>query len=99
MTKLIACLALALGSALAAAPLASTAAAQTAKTADVSAAFGNTVVSTYPDGRTAKLWIKADGTYTATGRRGKPSSGKWSIKGAKVCLKQQKPTPAPFTYC
>lgn len=66
---------------------------------DVSAAFGNTVVSTYPDGRKAHLRMNADGTYTATGRRGKPSSGTWSVKGEKVCLKQKKPTPAPFTYC
>lgn len=66
---------------------------------DVSAAFGATVVSTYPDGRKAHLKMKADGSYTATGRRGKPSSGTWSIKGDKVCLKQKKPTPAPFTYC
>lgn len=66
---------------------------------DVSVAFGNTVVSTYPDGRKAHLRMNADGTYTATGRRGKPSSGTWAIKGEKVCLKQKKPTAAPFTYC
>ena len=90
---------LTLATAIAAAPLASAAFAQAPRTPDVSAAYGNTVVSTYPDGRKAKLWIKADGTYTATGRRGKPSSGKWSVKGEKVCLKQHKPTPAPFTFC
>lgn len=66
---------------------------------DVSAAFGNTVVSTYPDGRKGHLWINADGTYAATGRRKKPSSGTWSVKGAKICLKQKKPSAAPFSYC
>ncbi len=70
-----------------------------AATPNVSAAFGNTVVSAYPDGRKGKLWLKADGSYTAAGRRGKPSSGRWSIKGARICLKQQKPSPGPFSYC
>jgi hypothetical protein len=65
----------------------------------VAAAFGNTVVSTYPDGRKARLWLKEDGSYTATGRRGKPSSGVWSIKDDKICLKQKKPSAVPFSYC
>lgn len=62
-------------------------------------AFKNTIVSTYPDGRTAKLWLNKDGTYRAEGRRGKPSSGRWSVKGEKVCLKQSKPFAGPFSYC
>jgi hypothetical protein len=95
MTKLIC--ALGLIPAFALAPMAAPSVALAAP--DVSVAFGNTVVSTYPDGRKAHLWMKADGSYTATGRRGKPSSGTWSIKGDKVCLKQKKPTSAPFTYC
>ncbi len=66
---------------------------------DVSVAYGNTVVSTYPDGRTALLWLKADGTYTAVGRRKTPSSGRWTLKGTKICLKQVKPMPGPFSYC
>jgi len=62
-------------------------------------AFGNTIVSTYPDGRTARLWLQPGGTYTAQGRRHDPSSGHWSLKGGKVCLKQSKPMWTPFTYC
>jgi hypothetical protein len=62
-------------------------------------AFGNTVVSTYPDGRKGRLWLKPDGTYTAAGRRNTPSSGKWSIKGDRICLKQRQPIPGPFAYC
>ena len=69
------------------------------KAPDVSPAFGNTVVSTYPDGRKAHLWLAEDGSYTPTGRRKTPSSGVWSVKGGKVCLKQKKPMAAPFTYC
>lgn len=65
----------------------------------VEAAFGNTIVSTYPDGRKAKLWLHPGGTYDGQGRRGKPSSGRWTVKGAKICLKQLKPVSAPFSYC
>ena len=65
----------------------------------VAAAFGNTVKAQYPDGRYQRLWIHADGTWEAVGRRGSWSSGKWSQKGEKVCLKQSRPFPAPFKYC
>ena len=62
-------------------------------------AFGNTIVSTYPDGRQGQLWLHADGSYAAEGRRGDRSSGHWKIKGAKVCLKQSSPHAFPFSYC
>lgn len=65
----------------------------------VAVAFGNTVKALYPDGRHQRIWIAADGTWEAVGRRGKWSSGKWSLKGGKVCLRQVKPFPAPFRYC
>lgn len=65
----------------------------------VAAAFGNTVVATYPDGRLQRIWLRADGTYDAVGRRGKPSSGKWTLKADKVCLKQSSPFRAPISYC
>jgi hypothetical protein len=65
----------------------------------VEAAFGNTVVSTYPDGRTAMLWLKPNHTYDAVGRHRRPSTGTWSVKGDKVCLKQKTPRAAPFAYC
>ena len=66
---------------------------------DVAAAFGNTIVSTYPDGRTGLLWLKADGTYTGKGRRRLPSSGTWTIKSSQVCFRQLRPRRAPFSYC
>jgi hypothetical protein len=65
----------------------------------VEAAFGNTVVTTFPDGRTQLLWLNKDGTYTAKGRRRTDSSGRWTMKGEDVCLKQLKPIPMPITYC
>ena len=61
--------------------------------------FHNTIVSTYPDGRQARLWLDPDGGYRAEGRRGDPSSGHWQIKGEKLCLRQSRPIPVPFTFC
>ena len=89
-------IALLLTTALLVAP-ASGALAQDAK--GVAAAFGNTVKSTYPDGRNQHLWFKDGGVWDAIGRRGKPSSGTWTVKGEKVCLKQVKPFKAPMTFC
>ena len=65
----------------------------------VEAAFGNTIISTYPDGRTAELWLQAGGDYTAEGRRHDRSSGHWKLKGERLCLKQSHPIPVPFTFC
>ncbi len=65
----------------------------------VQMAFGNTIVSTYADGRTGELWLRPGGDYTARGRRGDPSSGHWKVKGDQVCLQQSKPLAIPFSYC
>lgn len=70
-----------------------------AQASPVDQAFGNTILSTYPDGRTAELWLHPDGSYTAEGRRGDPSSGHWSTKGEKLCLKQSKPMPSFIAFC
>jgi hypothetical protein len=57
-------------------------------------AFQSTIVSTYPDGRTAELWMNPDGTYTSMGRRHDRHSGRWALKGDKVCFKR-----GLFGYC
>jgi hypothetical protein len=62
-------------------------------------AFGNTIVSTHPDGRKARLWLEADGSYTAEGRAGNRASGTWKLKGDKLCLREHRPFPTPFPYC
>ena len=54
-----------------------------APSAKVATAFGNTVLSIYPDGRSQKIWLKDDGS--------------WTVKGEQVCLKQTKPA-LPFGH-
>ena len=65
----------------------------------VEAAFGNTIVSTYPSGRSTKLWLNRNGTYEGQRTNGKHTAGRWSLKGGKVCLKQTKPAAIPLTFC
>lgn len=65
----------------------------------VAAAFGNTVMSIYPDGRTQKIWLHQDGTWAGLGRDGRPLSGRWSVKDDKVCLRQSHPLTLPVAYC
>src|ERR1700753_1817579 len=81
--------ALLLFAALLATPLSATAA--TAPAANVKAAFGNTVMTIDPDGRSRKIWLQPDGTWTGLSRRGLDLAGKWKVDGEKVCLSQSKP--------
>lgn len=63
------------------------------------AVFTGVFVTTYPDGRFAKLWLERDGEYRAQGRRLDKSFGRWSVKGAKTCLRQSRPIPVPVSFC
>ena len=65
----------------------------------IEGAFGNTVVSTYPDGRQGELWLEPGGAYTSKGRRGDLSGGHWTVKGEQLCLKQSKPISVFFSFC
>ncbi len=85
--------------ALAAAALLAAQGAALASPSRVDAAFGNTILSTYPDGRQAELWLQPGGAYHAKGRRGDDSHGTWRVKGDRLCLSQHAPFPAPFAFC
>ena len=65
----------------------------------IEGAFDNTIISTYADGRQARLWIDRGGGYRGEGRRGDASSGHWFLKGPKLCLKQAHPLPVPLAFC
>ncbi len=62
-------------------------------------AFENTIVSTSADGRSARLWLDTDGRYRGMGRNGDASSGRWSIKNEKLCLRQGRPVPMIVSFC
>lgn len=70
-----------------------------ASASTVQAAVGNTIVSTYPDGRTAELWLQADGAYTGKSRNGEQLGGHWTVKGDKLCMRQSRPFPIFFSFC
>lgn len=62
-------------------------------------AFRNTIVSTFPDGRSARLWLDPDGAYRAEDRSAGRSSGRWTVHGERICLRQRRPLPSPVAYC
>lgn len=66
---------------------------------NVAVTFGNTVMSIYPDGRSQKIWMHPDGTWTGKSRRGLDLSGKWDMKGDRVCLRQTRPPTLPISFC
>ena len=70
-----------------------------AQSSGLEPAFGNTIVSTHPDGRQARLWLSADHRFRAQGRGGNRSSGVWRVRGDQLCLTQRRPLPIPIPYC
>ncbi|HXA37391.1 MAG TPA: hypothetical protein VNW53_00185 [Phenylobacterium sp.] len=65
----------------------------------IAAAFGNTVTTTYPDGRSQQIWLQPGGLWTGLGRTHAPFAGTWDLKGQKICLKQKKPPTLGLSYC
>ena len=66
---------------------------------DLEPAFENTLLSTYPDGRTARMWLKRGGRFEGRGRRGGLSSGTWRVRDGQVCFSQRRPIPLPGSFC
>ena len=62
-------------------------------------AFGNTIVTTYPTGKVTRLWMDPDGTFVLLRSTGKRHSGRWQVKGERICFKQTKPIPLPVSHC
>jgi hypothetical protein len=73
--------------------------AQAADPSGVAAAFGNTVISSYPDGTSQKIWLHADGSWSGLSRRNVSLEGRWTIRSDKVCLRQTRPATLPISYC
>ncbi len=76
-------------------------AAQAAEPAEsITPAFGNTVVVTYPDGHTNRIWFLADGKWDGQSRHGYARSGRWSLRrNGGICLKQAQPPTLPISFC
>src|SRR5262245_24090928 len=64
-----------------------------------SVVFGNTVKVDYADGRFERIWFERNGAWRALSKRGTWSGGRWSVKADKICMRQQRPFPAPIRYC
>ena len=67
--------------------------------ANMAPAFTGTIVSTYPDGLHGRLYLAQDGGWRGVSRHGNASRGRWSVRGERLCLRQQRPIPLPFSYC
>lgn len=59
--------------------------------ANMSGAFGNTVLSRYAHGGWVKHWFEADGSYRAQFSSGRTISARWRIEGDKICLNGIRP--------
>lgn len=57
-------------------------------------AFGNTLVSTAPNGAVTQTYIDPDGTYRSIAL-GMDSRGRWSVWRGQICYSQTSPAPAP----
>lgn len=60
-----------------------------------SGAYGNTIDSTYTDGRTAKVYVEADHTYSIKLPDGFVIKGTWADAGGQSCFTPTDPAPKP----
>jgi hypothetical protein len=67
--------------------------------ADINAAFGNTVVSRYPDGGWVKHWFDPDGSYSAQFSDGRRLAARWAVQGERVCLTHMRPNMFIPRFC
>ncbi|MDI1326921.1 MAG: hypothetical protein PSV23_09015 [Brevundimonas sp.] len=67
--------------------------------ADMNSAFGNTVVSRYPDGGWVKHWFNPDGTYSAQFSDGRRLAARWSVNGERICLTHMRPYMLVPRFC
>jgi hypothetical protein len=60
-----------------------------------SGAYGNTINATYTDGRTAKVYVEADHTYSIKLPNGTVLKGRWADAGGQSCFTLTDPPQAP----
>jgi len=57
--------------------------------------YGNTITSTYADGRVVKVYVEPDHTYSITLPDGKKLKGTWADAEGQSCFTLTDPAPAP----
>jgi hypothetical protein len=67
--------------------------------ADMNSAFGNTIVSRYPDGGWVKHWFEPDGSYSAHFSDGRRLTARWRLEGERVCLTNIRPNMLIPRFC
>jgi len=60
-----------------------------------SGAYGNTILSTYSDGRLVKVYVDADHTYSIVTANGTVIKGTWADGSGGSCFTTTSPPPAP----
>jgi len=60
-----------------------------------SAAYDGTILSTYADGRTAKVYVNADHTYSVVLPNGTTLKGTWADGNGQSCFSLTDPPAAP----
>lgn len=60
-----------------------------------SGAYDNTIVSTYTDGRTVKVFVAPDHSYFIVLADGSKLKGTWTDGGGQSCFTVTDPPPAP----
>jgi hypothetical protein len=67
--------------------------------ADMNSAFGNTVISRYPDGGWVKHWFNPDGSYSAQFSDGRRLAARWAVEGERICLTNMRPNMLIPRFC
>lgn len=57
--------------------------------------YGNTITSTYADGRVVKVYVEADHTYSILLPNGAKLKGTWADGDGQSCFTLTDPPPAP----
>lgn len=73
--------------------------AASAASADMSKAFGNTIVSHYPNGQWVRHYFEPDGRYTSQFSDGRRVAARWSAEGDKICLSGFSPRQILPRFC
>ena len=62
-------------------------------------AYGNTIVSTYQDGRVVKVYVQPDHTYSIALPGGKTLKGTWADANGESCFTLSNPAPGAKPTC